>query len=155
MKKLFHFDSPREPYECDAAVVWCFDHRFQVGFRKFLKRIGVVVTDSIQVAGGARCLASPELERDRDFVLDQIRTSIRLHAARRVVLMVHSDCGGYGGLAAFGGDSDREARHHIRELRRAADALSKAIPGLQIDGYFINFEGVWAPGTVISAAGQV
>jgi len=39
MEKLFHFDAPREKYQCDAAVVWCFDNRFETVFRKFLKRI--------------------------------------------------------------------------------------------------------------------
>jgi len=42
MKKGFHFDAPREKYLCDAAVIWCFDNRFELGFRKFLKRRGVL-----------------------------------------------------------------------------------------------------------------
>jgi hypothetical protein len=42
MKKVFHFDAPREKYFCDAAILWCFDNRFELGFHKFLKRIGVV-----------------------------------------------------------------------------------------------------------------
>ena len=62
MKKVFHFDAPREKYHCDAAILWCFDNRFELGFRKFLKRIGVVNSDPIKVAGGAKCLASPEHE---------------------------------------------------------------------------------------------
>lgn len=41
MKKVFHFDAPRGQYHCDAAILWCFDSRFELGFRKFLKRIGV------------------------------------------------------------------------------------------------------------------
>ena len=145
MKKLFHFDSPRERYQCDAAIVWCFDNRFELGFRKFLKRIGVMFSDPIKVAGGARCLASPEHENDREFVINQIRSSIRLHATRRVILMVHSDCGAYGGLEAFDGDGAAERRHHREELIRAKQALSAAIPGLHVDGYFVDFEGVWEP----------
>src|ERR1041385_900301 len=124
MKKLFHFDSPRERYQCDAAIVWCFDNRFEPAFRKFLKRIGVMFTDPIKVAGGAQCLASPANETDRQFVLEQIRTSMRLHGTRRVILMVHSDCGAYGGLESFGGDVQAERLHHRDELRRAAEALA-------------------------------
>jgi len=145
MKKLFHFDSPREKYLCDAAIVWCFDNRFEQGFRKFLKRIGIVNSDPIKVAGGARCLASPEHEGDREFVLEQIRISMRLHGTRRVILMVHSDCGAYGGLAAFENDAAAEARHHRSELRRAKETLARQIPGVQADGYFVDFEGVWEP----------
>jgi hypothetical protein len=143
MKKVFHFESPRERYQCDAAILWCFDNRFEVGFRKFLKRSGVVNSDPIKVAGGAKCLASPELESDREFVLEQIRKSMRLHGTRRVILMVHSDCGAYGGLAGFRGDAKAEAAHHEQELRRATDNLLQAIPGIQVQGYFVDFEGVW------------
>jgi len=145
MKNVFHFDAPRERYQCDAAIIWCFDNRFELGFRKFLKRVGVANSDPIKIAGGAKSLASPDLERDREFVLEQIRKSIRLHGTRRVILMVHSDCGAYGGLAeGFGGDAQAEAAHHLVELRRAAENLRKAIPGVEVDAYFVDFEGVWS-----------
>lgn len=144
MQKVFHFDSPRDGYVADAAVVWCFDDRFHLAFAKFLRRSGVAATDVIKVAGGARCLASPASERDREFVLEQIRLSMRLHATRRVILMVHSDCGAYGGLAAFAGDPRVEAEHHEQELRRAAEVLRTEIPALEVLGFFVDFEGVWA-----------
>ena len=144
MKKVFHFEAPRENYHCDAAILWCFDHRFDLGFRKFLKRIGVANSDPIKVAGGAKCLASPEHEAEREFVLEQIRKSMRLHGTSRVILMVHSDCGAYGGLAGgFGGDAQAEAAHHQRELARAAANLLETIPGIEVQGYFVDFEGVW------------
>ena len=146
MKKVFHFDAPREKYHCDAAILWCFDNRFELGFRKFLKRIGVNSSDPIKIAGGAKCMASPEHETDREFVLEQIRKSMRLHGTRRVILMLHSDCGAYGGLAGgFQSDADCERTHHRAELSRAAENLARAIPGLEIEGYFVDFEGVWSP----------
>jgi hypothetical protein len=123
--------------------LWCFDNRFELGFRKFLKRIGVVNCDPVKVAGGAKCLASPENEGERAFVLEQIRKSIRLHGTKRAILMVHSDCGAYGGLGAFGSDAQAEAAHHEEELRRAADYLREAIPGIEVSGYFVDFEGIW------------
>jgi carbonic anhydrase len=145
MKKVFHFDAPRENYYCDAAVVWCFDNRFHLGFTKFLKRLGILKSDSIKIAGGAKCLASPEHEHDREFVLEQIRKSIRLHRTKLVILMLHSDCGAYSGLVAgFGGSSCVEARHHEEELLRAAECLQKAIPHIDVQAYFVDFEGVWA-----------
>lgn len=143
MKKVFHFESQREHYRCDAAIVWCFDHRFDLGFRKFLKRMGVENPDPIKIAGGAKVLASPEQPSDREFILDQIRKSIRLHDTRRVILMLHSDCGAYGGLDKFRGDAAAEATHHQQELQRAAEVLRRAIPGIEVQGYFIDFEAVW------------
>ena len=144
MKKVFHFDAPREKYQCDAAILWCFDNRFELGFRKFLKRVGVVNSDPIKIAGGAKCMASPDHESDREFVLEQIRKSMRLHGTRRVILMLHSDCGAYGGLAGgFSGDAVAEAAHHEGELQRAAANLRNAIPGVEVQGYFVDFDGIW------------
>ena len=144
MKKVFHFDAPREKYHCDAAILWCFDNRFELGFRKFLKRIGVMNSDPIKIAGGAKVLASPEHESDREFVLDQIRKSMRLHGTNRVILMLHSDCGAYGGLAGgFRSDTAAEAAHHELELGRAAANLKAAIPEIEVQGYFVDFEGIW------------
>ena len=143
MKKVFHFDTPRDKYLCDAVIIWCFDNRFEIGFRKFLKRIGVFDFDPIKIAGGAKTLASPSQEADREFVLQQIRTSIRLHAAPRVILMTHSDCGAFGGLqGGFGGNAEAEAEHHCRQLHLAAENLRSAIPGIPVQAYFVDFEGV-------------
>src|SRR6266404_8489795 len=136
MRKVLHFDSPREKYHCDASVVGCFDNRFDTACRKLLKRIGITQPDPIKIAGGARALASPEQEFHRTFVLDQIHKSIRLHGTDRVILMLHSDCGAYGGLSGgFGGDARAEAEHHKMELRRAAANLVQAIPGLDVQCY--------------------
>lgn len=154
MRKVFHFDAPREKYQCDAAVVWCFDNRFETGFRKFLKRSGILNVDPIKVAGGAKSLASPDQESDRQFLLQQIRKSIALHDTKRVILMVHSDCGAYGGLAgAFGGDARAEAELLTEELRRAGEYIHDQIPGIAVTGYFVDFEGVWDPFAAPNANG--
>ena len=103
MRKVFHFDSAAEPYVADAAVLCCFDHRISLATRKFLRKQGIVRPDMIVVAGGAKTLASPRNDFERDFILEQVRMSIRLHRTARVFLMSHSDCATYGGLAAFDG----------------------------------------------------
>jgi carbonic anhydrase len=143
MKKVLHFEAPREWYVCDAAIVSCFDSRFDVGFSKLLKRLKVMNPDPIRIAGGAKALASPDRESDRAFVVEQILKSVNLHETKRVILMLHSDCGAYGRLAKFNGDIAAEAAHHQRELQRAAEYLKGAIPGIEVDAYFVDFEGIW------------
>jgi hypothetical protein len=152
MRKVFHFDSPRARYKCDAAVVWCFDNRFELLLRKVVKRLGLAYYDPIRIAGGTKYLAapdspglsdSPNAERDRQFVLEQIRISMRLHETKTVILMLHSDCGAYGGLAAFDGDAEKEAQNHCTDLQRAASYLLSQIPELTVKTYFVDFEGVW------------
>lgn len=143
MRRLFHFTSPTDRYKCEAAVVWCFDNRFEVVLHKLLKRLGIVYFDPIRIAGGTKYLASPDQEHDRDFLLEQIRLSIRLHETKSVILMLHSDCGAYGGLAAYENNAEKESQHHGQELQRAAAYLLSQIPELTIRCFFVDFEGVW------------
>jgi hypothetical protein len=156
MRKVFHFDAPREKYQCDAAVVWCFDNRFETGLRKYLKRTGIVNIDPIKVAGGAKSLATPEHPADRVFLLEQLAKSVRLHGTGRVVLMLHSDCGAYGGLeGAFRGDRRWEAEQMERDLRLAAETVLARFPNVTVETYFVDFDGVWEverPMTVSSNA---
>ena len=143
MHKVMHFTSSRDQYICDGAIVWCYDNRFEAVFRKLLKRIGVIYSDPIRVAGGARSLALPKNNGEREFVLEQIRISMRLHNTRTVVLMLHSDCGAYGGLAAFNNDPAQEAENHNNDLMRAAAFLQSEIPGLTIKAFYVDFDGVF------------
>lgn len=143
MRKIFHFDSPPEPYVADAAVLCCFDHRINRAVRKFLKKQAIEQPDMIVVAGGAKTLASPRNDFERDFILEQVRMSIRLHQTKRVLVMSHSDCATYGGLAHFKGDRAAEATHHRGELLRAANLLTTNFPGISVEPYFVKFDGVW------------
>ena len=144
MQKAFHFDSPPEPYTADAAVLCCFDQRIRLAVNKFLQRRDILRPDMIVVAGGAKTLASPRNDFERDFILEQVRMSILLHQTPRVFLMSHSDCATYGGLAAFGGDREQESAHHKTELQRAAQLIKEKFPDIEVRCFFVNFEGVFA-----------
>src|SRR6266851_6460636 len=144
MQKIFHFDSPPEPYVADVAVLCGFDQRIRLAGNKFLKRHGILRPDMIVVAGGAKTLASPRNDFERDFILEQVRMSVLLHRTQRVFLMSHSDCATYGGLAAFGADREREAKHHKEELERASDLILSNFPEVDVECFFVTFEGVLA-----------
>ncbi|HZP17169.1 MAG TPA: hypothetical protein VFB00_04335, partial [Terriglobales bacterium] len=73
MEKVFHFDSSPDPYVADAAVLTCFDQRIRLAVNKFLQRRGIERPDMIVVAGGAKTLASPRNDFERDFILEQMR----------------------------------------------------------------------------------
>jgi carbonic anhydrase len=144
VKKVFHFDSPTEKYRADACVVSCYDARFELATRKFLKKLGIWLIDPLKIAGGAKIFASPADESARIFALGQVRTSMELHGTNRLLLMIHSDCGAYGGLQTFGRDPEREAEHQEAELRNAAEFLKRNVPTVNVDCYFLRFSGIWA-----------
>jgi len=152
VKKVFHFDSQTDMYRADACVVSCFDARFELVTRKFLKKRGIWWADPLKIAGGAKAFASPAEESERSFALGQVRTSMRLHRTSRVMLMVHSDCGAYGGLQAFEGNEEREAANHESELRSAAEFLKSNISAIDVECYYLKFNGVWTLEEVRSPA---
>ena len=143
MRKAFHFDSPSAPYVADAAVLCCFDYRIRTAVHKFLRKLGIERPDMIIVAGGAKTLASPRNDFEQDFILEQVRMSIRLHQTKRVLVMSHSDCATYGGLAHFKGDTAAEAEHHRNELLRAGALLTANFPDISVEPYFVKFDGIW------------
>ena len=144
MDRVFYFDSAPEPYVADAVVLTCFDQRIRTAVNKFLIRRGILKPDMVVVAGGAKTLASPRNDFERDFILEQVRMSMILHGTTRMFLMSHSDCATYGGLKAFQGDREVEKAHHEQELRRGAALLKEAFPKLEVERYFVTFEGIFA-----------
>jgi carbonic anhydrase len=142
MKRFFQFQSPRAPYVADATVLCCFDRRFHVAIDEFLRRRQIRTPDMIVVAGGAKILASPRIEFEREFIIEQVRLSLNLHGAKRIILTNHSDCGAYGGLPAFERDTQVEAEHHAKELQKALNLVREVFPAVAVETYFVDFEGV-------------
>jgi len=134
MEKLFHFDCPTEVYRADACVLACFDHRFDLAMRKFLGRRGIGPVDQIRIPGGAKALAAPDRDSDRDFVLAMTRTSLRLHRPERMLIFGHNECGAYPGAAPETVAAD---------VIRAAAVVRSAEPSLSVECYFCDFDGIY------------
>jgi hypothetical protein len=134
MQKVFHFDSSPDHYRADACVMSCYDARFDLATRKFLKYSGIATYDLVKIAGSAKALAAPDSDAVRDFALSMVRISQSLHGASRVLLIGHNDCGAYGGAPS-------EAI--IADLLRGADVLRAAEPSLAVECYFADFDGIY------------
>ena len=134
MEKLFHFDCPREVYQADACVISCFDARFDLPLRKFLKRRGIALYDHVKIPGSAKALGAPDRESDRDFVLTMVRTSLRLHGPNRLLLFAHNDCGAY---------PDIPAEIVAADVVKAVEFMRTAEPSLPCESYFCDFDGIY------------
>jgi carbonic anhydrase len=139
--KVLSFISSGEHYAANACIVWCFDDRFYKLLKAFGKQEGFGHIDLVKVAGGAKALAG-DASPDRDFVLNQIKTSVRLHGTKRVILMLHRDCGAYGGSKAFS-DADVEREELAKHLGAGRDLVKKEVPDVSVDAYFADFDGLY------------
>jgi len=139
MEKPLAFQSSMGHYAADACVVWCFDDRFSGLLGAFVKDFKNF--DLVKVAGGAKALAG-DASPDRDFVFGQIETSIRLHGTKKIVLMLHRDCGAYGGSKSFV-DAAAEKDNYINQLTNAKSFLKKEIPDMPVSAYFADADGLY------------
>jgi hypothetical protein len=134
------FQSPTEHYTADACVVWCFDDRFYKLLKAFGKQREFKNIDLVKVAGGAKALAGGP-SADREFILNQVKASIRLHDAKNVILMVHRDCGAYGGSKNFQ-NAGLEEEHHVAQLAAAKHFLAEHI-SIPVVAHFADFDGLY------------
>jgi len=112
-------------HTCDAFVATCIDFRIQKTIDTWIQEnIGEGNFDRVAIAGGVL---------DLDAVLAQIELSDRLHSIKRVVLMNHEDCGGYG---AEGSDE-----RHRADLLAAKETVSARFPHLEITPYYVHLDG--------------
>lgn len=142
MKYVFLHPASLEHYRAQAFVIQCFDDRFSSTSTGFLRAQDVKRFDLESVAGGAKILASPEKESDREFMLRELAISVRLHGTNRVMLFTHHDCGAYGGFARFHGSEEEEFAFHQEEHRKAAQVINARFPNLVVETYFIDHKGV-------------
>lgn len=129
-------------YSADMFTVRCVDDRFWKVFKHFIKSLGQDHIDPKSPAGGVKVFASPEFETDREFFVREIEKSITLHHIKKIMLFSHTDCGAYGGLAAFENNQEKEFIFHTEEHKKAKAFLQKKFPTFIVETYFIDEEGV-------------
>jgi len=142
MEKVVSFESSKEHYEAGAWIAWCFDARFSGALDAFAKAKGFQNSDITKFAGGAKSLASESVV-ERGVELNQIELSIGLHKTKKVVLMLHMDCGAFGGSKAFGNDRKAEQDHLISQLNAAEENVKQAFPDLEVEKVIADFDGVY------------
>lgn len=118
-------------HACSAVVVHCIDWRFRNLLTKLLSERFPDGYDLISVAGGVK---------DKDFVVEQVSISYRLHKPQCIVLIQHEDCGAYGGRQALK-DGQAEIECHERELGLIIPILEQKFPEARIASGFIFLDG--------------
>lgn len=144
MKKIIKLKTPRHHYKADACVIWCFDNRFSVALENLVKRMKFKHIDLVKIAGGAKVLATPEVEPEEKYILGQIEKSIKLHHTKQIVLMVHSECGAYG--KHFKSEA-AEKNFYSKELKKAKLTVASFLKSKNIkkpiETYYADFSGLW------------
>lgn len=83
--------------------------------------------DIISLAGAAKDL----VDDPNGYLANQIDLSIKLHQTKTIILMHHTDCGGYGGRDQH---ETAEAEHdfHIDQMKQAQATLNQKYPEVDV-----------------------
>lgn len=118
-------------HHCDLAVIKCIDFRFRQADQQFIEhQFGVTDFDLIGWPGAAKAVVHDEAMREK--MTSTVKNVCSgLHAIKKLVILNHWDCGGYGGSQAFS-SVDEEAATYESDLRQARDILQPELVGIEI-----------------------
>ena len=118
---------------CQALVITCIDFRFQEYIDRWInENFQPGSFDRVALAGGVKNLG---------LILEQIRTSSRLHNISRAILINHEDCGAYGAENIL--DQAAEVKRHTEDLKTAAERIKTDLPNLSVDTYYLHLNGTF------------
>lgn len=124
-------------HTCRALVMHCIDFRFGKALKQWMEEQGHLGdADIAAFAGAAKNLLIPEYEA---FALRQVELSKKLHSICEVHLVNHTDCGAYGGRAAFD-DATAEQQTHQRDLEAATEKIKQQHPDLTVVCWIAHIE---------------
>lgn len=99
----------------------------------YLKERGLVgACDEVSLAGAIKAIADYPDGPAAQTLFKQIELSKTLHHIDTVILMNHTDCGAYGGRAAFSSLSE-EREKHTQDMRAVRDLITARFPELAIE----------------------
>lgn len=117
---------------CDNAAITCVDFRFRIPDQQFLTSyFGTEDYDLFRWPGPARStLLDP---RFKDRLVERIKqVCIGLHRVKRFVVLLHWDCGAYGGSRSFT-TSQAEETAYINDALKVKETLQRECPWVTVE----------------------
>jgi len=116
-----------DKHECPLAVIKCVDFRFRESDQEFVaKGLGFKDFDLYAWPGSAK-----DVLKNNGFKVDftdkVVAVSKNLHNVKKLLLLWHWDCGGYGGSKNFKSPEEEEEQYK-KDLQTVKDMLSKDLP---------------------------
>ena len=126
-----------EHYTADACIVCCIDDRFTPMLKRFARQKGYLKIDWIKVAGGAKDF--DDTSTVHAYLRKQIVKSLELHHTKRVDIVIHTDCGAYGG--------DNNDVFSVTELERIRSEIKTELHengyDVSVVAYLATFNGLY------------
>ncbi|MHB8653225.1 MAG: hypothetical protein ACYDA9_05015 [Terriglobia bacterium] len=133
MKKHFSYVSLRAQYQNDSGDLFCSDQRFDPGFQAYRKQFHM--PDPIILPGGTKALVDPGYAGVTEYVVNCIVVLRGAHGFKKFRLWGHNECAACGGVT--------DPAFYEAMLRKGGAILSAAIPNLEVELHFADFDGFY------------
>ena len=121
----------KNQHQAEAILITCIDFRFhQVTVNYIREDLGIKEFDLLTIPGVAKNLAQDN-QPGKEIIRIIKEVSLPLHRIKKIVVMNHWDCGGYGGSSNFSSETDEEKRYK-KDLVKAKQILNSKFPELEV-----------------------
>ncbi len=118
-------------HHCELAVIKCIDFRFREVDQQFInQQFRLEDFDLIAWPGAAKAIVHDDIMREK-MIATIKNVCCGLHTIKKLVILNHWDCGGYGGSKAFA-SAEAEAAAYETDLRQAKEVLQTQLTGVEI-----------------------
>ena len=139
---IYESEVPWNPTRPDTVIISCVDGRWRSQIQDFTVNYlkADLHADFLAVPGGIEPLTLFDLvPKDFNFFRRRLESLIEAHGTRRIVAIAHQDCAWYKAHKRFPFHIDLRERQ-MTDLKRVAERLHDAFPGLTIETYFARLE---------------
>ncbi len=117
-------------HTCKNILITCMDFRLRPEIWKWMEKEGYVGDcDVVSVAGAGKGIADGD--EAGNVLLRQIDVSCKLHEARQIIFLHHSDCGAYNSSYDFA-DAAEEKEKQLADMEKSMSAIKEKFPDSEV-----------------------
>jgi len=134
MERIKPADKPKAVKD---VVIKCMDFRYHEDISRILRDnhdVNFDQVDQLTIGGSSKAVVDGSLK-------PSLEIAYAKHKARNVYIFDHIDCGGFGTLAAFDNDEQKEAQAHFASIDQAQAVINKMMPEFVVVSYVVGLDG--------------
>lgn len=118
-------------HNCKNLLIHCMDFRLIKETKEWMEQNNLLGDcDVISIAGASKALVDSD-NYVKDFILKQIKISVDIHHAQKIILLHHNDCGAYALDYSFE-DEEAEFAQQLEDMNMVKQLLENTFSDITI-----------------------
>ncbi len=120
----------KNTHQAEAMLITCIDFRFHQATINYVRDNLATDFDLLTIPGVAKNFAE-ENQSAKEAIRIIKEVSLPLHQIKKIIVMNHWDCGGYGGSKSFSSEEEEENQYK-NDLLKAKEFLTQEFSQLEV-----------------------